>query len=87
MHISRACRHHAQGGLQKRLDRVLCRLVDYEPASVRMVGTAPLCGASYEKQFRNGGSKRMPVLPSDHFGLLLTLRRAERRGATLGSGS
>jgi tyrosyl-DNA phosphodiesterase 2 len=70
------------GRLQKRLDRVLFCTRDYEPAEVRMVGTAPLRGVTYEKAFRNGGSKRLPVCPSDHFGLLLTLRRVERRGAT-----
>jgi hypothetical protein len=70
------------GRLQKRLDRVLLCARDYEPAAVRMVGTAPLPGVTYEKVFRNGGSKRLPVCPSDHFGLLMTLRRVERRGAT-----
>jgi hypothetical protein len=29
--------------------------------------------ATYTKTFRNGGSKKMPVLPSDHYGLLLEL--------------
>ena len=61
--------------LRKRLDRVLCRLRDYEPAEVRMVGTKPLPGVFYDKQFRDGGSKRLPVLPSDHFGLVFTMRR------------
>lgn len=28
---------------------------------------------TYQKTFRNGGSKRLPVLPSDHYGLLVTL--------------
>ena len=63
------------GRLRKRLDRVLCRLRDYEAAEIRMVGTQALPGVTYEKQFRNGGSKRMPVLPSDHFGLVFTMRR------------
>lgn len=40
-----------------------------------MVGTRPLPGVTFEKQFRNGGSKQMPVLPSDHFGLVFTMRR------------
>ena len=63
------------GRLRKRLDRVLLRLRDYEPAEARLVGTTPLPGVTFEKQFRNGGSKRMPVLPSDHFGLVFTMRR------------
>jgi tyrosyl-DNA phosphodiesterase 2 len=62
------------GNLKKRLDRVLFKLRDYEPAEVRMVGTQPIPGASYEKVFRNGGSKRLPVCNSDHFGLLFTAR-------------
>lgn len=28
---------------------------------------------TYLKTFRNGGSKRLPVLPSDHYGLLVEL--------------
>ena len=63
------------GRLRKRLDRVMCRLRDYEPADIRMVGTTALPGVTYDKQFRNGGSKRLPVLPSDHFGLVFTMRR------------
>jgi tyrosyl-DNA phosphodiesterase 2 len=66
------------GSLRKRLDRVLVRLRDYEPAEARMVGTTPLPGVSYDKQFRNGGSKRLPVLPSDHFGLVFTMRRRKK---------
>jgi tyrosyl-DNA phosphodiesterase 2 len=73
------------GRLQKRLDRVVFKLTDYEAAGVRMVGTRALPGVTYAKQFHNGGSKQLPVLPSDHFGLLFTMRRVTRRGATTGA--
>jgi tyrosyl-DNA phosphodiesterase 2 len=68
------------GSLKKRLDRVVFRLRDYEPAAIRMLGTAPLPGVTYEKTFRNGGSKTLPVCNSDHFGLLFTMRRVEKQG-------
>jgi hypothetical protein len=45
-----------------------CRVV-----GMTRVGTEPLPGVTYTKAFRNGGSKVLPVLPSDHFGLLLRL--------------
>ena len=61
-------------GLRKRLDRIVFKSVDYEAASIKLVGTAPLAGQFYDKQYRNGGARRLPVLPSDHFGLLCTLR-------------
>jgi hypothetical protein len=40
---------------------------------VEIVGTTPLEGVSYEKMFR-GKPKSLPVLPSDHFGLVVTLK-------------
>ena len=39
------------------------------PRSIEMVGTTALPGV----QGRNGDGEARPVLPSDHFGLLLTL--------------
>ena len=33
----------------------------------------PTPAVKYNKVFRNGGSKQLPVLPSDHYGLLLEL--------------
>lgn len=53
--------------------RVLCKLSDWRLSSIQMVGTQPLPGIKYTHTFRNGGSKELPVLPSDHFGLLLRL--------------
>lgn len=37
------------------------------------MGKERLGEATYTHTFRNGGSKQLPVLPSDHFGLLLRL--------------
>ncbi|KAI8477506.1 MAG: Endonuclease/exonuclease/phosphatase [Monoraphidium minutum] len=56
-----------------RLDRVLARLRDMRISSMRLVGQDAIPGVTYVKEFRNGGSKRLPVLPSDHYGLLLEL--------------
>lgn len=63
------------GNLKKRLDRVCVKAGAFEPQEIRMVGTEPIPGEVYYKEMRGGGSKRMPVLPSDHFGLLCVLRR------------
>jgi tyrosyl-DNA phosphodiesterase 2 len=52
---------------------VLCKLRDWRLSSIELVGTQPLPGITYTHRFRNGGSKELPVLPSDHFGLLLRL--------------
>lgn len=62
--------------LQKRLDRILCRLDDYKLGGIEMVGKEAIPGLSYEKEKKVRGEIKkleLPVLPSDHFGLLLTL--------------
>ncbi|KAL0654210.1 hypothetical protein Bca4012_096901 [Brassica carinata] len=62
--------------LQKRLDRFFCRLDDYKLGGIEMVGKEALPGLSYVKEKRVRGDVKkleLPVLPSDHFGLLLTL--------------
>ncbi|KAG2300952.1 hypothetical protein Bca52824_037424 [Brassica carinata] len=63
--------------LQKRLDRFFCRLDDYKVGGVEMVGKEAIPGlSSYVKEKRVRGDVKkleLPVLPSDHFGLLLTL--------------
>jgi tyrosyl-DNA phosphodiesterase 2 len=58
---------HKQGGraLRRRLDRVFCRLRRWRLASLELVGRQALPGLQWEGR---------PVLPSDHFGLLLELR-------------
>jgi tyrosyl-DNA phosphodiesterase 2 len=69
------------GYLQKRLDRVFCRLTDFRVASFQMVGTKPVTRvdgsvATYVNTWR-GRSETKPVLPSDHFGVLVTLEVVE----------
>ena len=67
-----------QRSLQKRLDRMFCQLQDFEAVSIEMVGTEPISGVTYVKEKKVKGQVQMlnlPVLPSDHFGLLLKLRR------------
>ncbi|CAN1326593.1 Tyrosyl-DNA phosphodiesterase 2, partial [Linum perenne] len=62
--------------LQKRLDRFLCSLRDFKVSSIEMVGKEAIPGLSYtkEKKVRHEVKKlELPVLPSDHYGLLLTL--------------
>ena len=62
--------------IRKRLDRFVCRLHAYELARVEMLGTEKLPGKEFTREYK-GGVKLVPVVPSDHFGLLLTLRRKE----------
>ena len=77
------------GGLQKRLDRAVVSLTDFELRSVQLVGTEKLPGVTYQKERTKRGQpywEEMDVLPSDHFGLLLTLklRLWPKKGQTLG---
>jgi hypothetical protein len=44
---------------------------DFRLGSISIVGREQLGAATYIHTFKNGGSKQLPVLPSDHFGLLL----------------
>lgn len=62
--------------LQKRLDRIICNLKDFTIDSIEMIGTKAIPGLSYykEKKVKNQMVKmELPVLPSDHYGLLLTI--------------
>ncbi|KAI3680521.1 hypothetical protein L6452_35292 [Arctium lappa] len=59
--------------LQKRLDRFLVGLRDFRVERITMVGTEPIPGVTYLKQKKGGKELELPVLPSDHFGLLLTI--------------
>lgn len=64
--------------LRKRLDRMFCQLRDFEAVSIEMVGTDPIPDLSYSKEKKVKGQVqliKLPVLPSDHFGLLLKLCR------------
>ncbi|PWA96382.1 endonuclease/exonuclease/phosphatase family protein [Artemisia annua] len=62
--------------LQKRLDRFSVSLRDLKVESINMVGTERIPGVTYVKQRKGKPDLELPVLPSDHFGLLLTM--AER---------
>ncbi|KAI7746792.1 hypothetical protein M8C21_007699 [Ambrosia artemisiifolia] len=59
--------------LQKRLDRFLISLHDFNVECIEMVGTEAIPEVTYMKQKKGGKELELPVLPSDHFGLLLTL--------------
>ena len=59
--------HHSRM-LQRRLDRFVCKLKDFEMISVDIIGTEVIPGISYKS---NG--KKLPVFPSDHYGLILTI--------------
>uniref|UniRef100_A0A5B7AXE7 Endonuclease/exonuclease/phosphatase domain-containing protein n=1 Tax=Davidia involucrata TaxID=16924 RepID=A0A5B7AXE7_DAVIN len=62
--------------LQKRLDRFVCNLQDFKLSTIDMIGMEAIHGLSYykEKRVRNKiQNLELPVLPSDHYGLLLEL--------------
>ncbi|OEL14619.1 hypothetical protein BAE44_0024358 [Dichanthelium oligosanthes] len=62
--------------LQKRLDRFVCKLLDFKVDSIEMIGMKAIPGITYikEKKVRQEIRKlELPVLPSDHFGLVLTI--------------
>lgn len=59
--------------LQKRLDRFLVGLRDFRVEGITMVGTEPIPGVTYLKVKKGGKELELPVLPSDHFGLILTI--------------
>ncbi|KAJ1295731.1 hypothetical protein BS78_01G245700 [Paspalum vaginatum] len=62
--------------LQKRMDRFVCKLADFKIESIEMVGKEAIPGLSYvkEKKVRDQIQKiELPVFPSDHFGLVLTI--------------
>ncbi|KAL4366633.1 hypothetical protein GQ457_05G034160 [Hibiscus cannabinus] len=62
--------------LRKRLDRFICKLSDFKVSGVEMIGMEPIPGLSYTKEKYYRQEKKLlelPVLPSDHYGLLLTI--------------
>lgn len=70
-----------RGYLRKRLDRAFVKLKDFDLKRIEMVGTKPIPGVTYRKTVSNRGKSEiveLPVVPSDHFGLLLTLRAKKR---------
>ncbi|KAF8670748.1 hypothetical protein HU200_050413 [Digitaria exilis] len=62
--------------LQKRMDRFLCKFEDFKIDNIEMIGKEAIPGISYfkekkvRKEIRN---IQLPVFPSDHFGLVLTI--------------
>lgn len=62
--------------LQKRLDRFICRLQDFKISEIQMIGMDEIPGLSYckEKKVKKEIKQLvLPVLPSDHYGLLLAI--------------
>lgn len=62
--------------LQKRLDRFLCSFQDFKLYRIEMIGMEAIPGLSYCKEKKVKGEIKklmLPVLPSDHYGLLLTI--------------
>ena len=59
--------------LRKRLDRVFCKAAKYNLVSIVMVGTQALPGVTFVKSYKKGPTT-LPVLPSDHFGLLASFK-------------
>ncbi|EMS64566.1 hypothetical protein TRIUR3_08869 [Triticum urartu] len=65
--------------LQKRLDRFVCKLPDFEIDTIEMIGKEAIPGISHykEKTVRKVVQNiEYPVLPSDHFGLVLSITHA-----------
>ncbi|VAI55860.1 uncharacterized protein [Triticum aestivum] len=65
--------------LQKRLDRFVCKLPDFEINTIEMIGKEAIPGISHykEKTVRKVVQNiEYPVLPSDHFGLVLSITYA-----------
>lgn len=62
--------------LQKRLDRFMCSFRDFKISSIDMIGMEEIPGVSYYKEKKAKKETKqlvLPVLPSDHYGLLLTI--------------
>ncbi|MQM13906.1 hypothetical protein Taro_046833 [Colocasia esculenta] len=64
--------------LRKRLDRFLCCLKDFSISSIELIGTRAIPELYYSKEKKVGKMMVpeqivLPLLPSDHFGLLLTI--------------
>eukprot|EP00246_Nothoceros_aenigmaticus_P004087 TRINITY_DN1542_c0_g2_i1.p1 TRINITY_DN1542_c0_g2~~TRINITY_DN1542_c0_g2_i1.p1 ORF type:complete len:283 (+),score=45.50 TRINITY_DN1542_c0_g2_i1:90-851(+) len=66
--------------LRSRLDRIFCHLKDFVLESIEMVGLQEIPGVTYEKEKKVRKQVQLitlPVLPSDHFGLVLKIRHKE----------
>ncbi|CAL4933291.1 unnamed protein product [Urochloa decumbens] len=71
--------------LQKRMDRFLCKLEDFKIDNIEMIGKEAIPGVTYfkEKKVRKEVKKiELPVFPSDHFGLVLTITKQQGDGSS-----
>uniref|UniRef100_A0A6N2L768 Uncharacterized protein n=1 Tax=Salix viminalis TaxID=40686 RepID=A0A6N2L768_SALVM len=62
--------------LQNRLDRFLCCLRDFKICKIGMIGKEAIPGLSYIKEVKARKGLRLlelPVLPCDHYGMLLPI--------------
>ncbi|XP_020256745.1 uncharacterized protein LOC109833477 isoform X2 [Asparagus officinalis] len=59
---------HHKGELQRRLDRFVCKLQDFDMFSIKRIGMEKIHGVRHRIKGTN-----LPVFPSDHYGLLLTI--------------
>ncbi|CAN6305263.1 unnamed protein product [Urochloa humidicola] len=69
--------------LQKRMDRFLCKLEDFKIDNIEMIGKEPIPGITYFKEKKVRKQLRtieLPVFPSDHFGLVLTISKQQGGG-------
>jgi hypothetical protein len=72
-----------RGNLCARFDRAFCKLKNYSLESIQMVGTNPeINGKTFERPYIEKGEHKkikVDVLPSDHYGLLLRLKKIEKK--------
>ena len=64
-----------KGGIRRRFDRILIRGVStkFEVTDTELIGKNSISGIQWNKETK-AGIQKMPVLPSDHFGLRVTLQ-------------
>ncbi|XP_026461100.1 uncharacterized protein LOC113362817 isoform X3 [Papaver somniferum] len=64
--------------LRMRLDPFVCNFQDFKICEIEMIGMEAIPGLSYRKEKKLRGQLQelmLPVLPSDHYGLLLTIMK------------
>lgn len=62
----------------------MCRLEDFDAGRIEMVGTEPISGLRCDRDITNGEAFRtisVPIFPSDHYNLLLNIKRNRARGS------
>jgi tyrosyl-DNA phosphodiesterase 2 len=66
--------------IQGRLDRFMCKLEDFKIDGIELIGTEAIPGVMYVKEKKVCNLIRqieLPVFPSDHFGLILSVTQLE----------